>query len=836
MVGRVLSVPTRGSGLHSSVINQDHLKASLHQIFPYDDILINTRKGSSIVNPATGKYLELDLWIPVLGLCFEFQDDYHYITTWYAHDPVDTIKSADSVKRESILKRKTTLIVVPCWWNGSSESLLASVHFHRPDLLFDRKASHPPIPLNPPRFLKAGSVPHVGELMLASYPHFTNFHLSISPRNSWWMGEKYDGVRFCWNVIKRKLYSRYGIIIDLPPHFKAQFPNGFIDGELWFGRGFFPDTQKILHAPIDLINFQFLRVVTFDVPPAEALNLGFEKRFRFLLKLIPSNHPFMNAAGRMLCRSHRQLTLAIQEITQDGGEGVILRKPQSLYENGRSPYLLKLKATRGDKEAIVIEVTRAGSIRIKLPDGKSLLVPSYNVELPEPPKPGDVISFNYETYSSKDLPANPKIYRIRKDVVWDDILEDFAQPQPQPQELNETSTRPAGHSQRTSGFWVTQGGKNARAFFEKLARKKGLDPLSPSTWYSFKREWVEAVKGGATILEQYKGGLVNTFLMLFPDIGLDETQFQIRNQFFHDVRNRRQWFENFAKRNKFDPRVASNWYPITSEKIFSEKGARTVMRHHKSSFIRALVSLYPEIEFDKTKFSSPIVMYYAEPAHRKEFFLEVAKERGFDPLVPENWYPLTRLNLVATMKGAQTVMSYYGYSMVKALLALFPDIGLDESNFVTVPRNHFADTNNTRKLYEDFARQRGFDPLVAENWYPITYMQLRSAKGMRSIFNHDCNFTKALKKLFPEVPFDEFKFKQVGMWDDVQNRKKAFDRVAADLQIDPLYMANWYALPRQTLSKYKGISTILLRYRSNLRKALESAYPNIIAINKLKTR
>eukprot|EP00026_Physarum_polycephalum_P003756 Phypoly_transcript_03770.p1 GENE.Phypoly_transcript_03770~~Phypoly_transcript_03770.p1 ORF type:complete len:759 (+),score=109.95 Phypoly_transcript_03770:66-2279(+) len=737
------------------------------------------------------------------------------------------------MKKESILKRHKTFIEVPCWWDGSVGSLLATVLFHRPDLSFDRKVTHAPIPLLPPRFLKAGSFANVGELMLASYPHFANFYLSLTAKNSWWMGEKYDGIRFCWNVTKRKLYSRYGIVIELPPSFIVRFPNGFIDGELWLGRGNFTDIQKILHAPIE-IDFQFLRVLTFDVPPAEAINMPFEKRFRFLLKLIPLFHAFITAASRILCKNQKQLTLAIREITQDGGEGVILRKPQSLYENGRSPYLLKLKATRGDREAIVIEVTKGGSVRIKLPNGKSLLVPAYNIELSELVKPGDVVSFNFETYTSNNVPTNPKIYRIRKDVVWEDILEDATQLQPQPQELNETSTKPAGQVQRTSGFWTTQNGKNARTFFEQVVRKKGLDPRSPHTWYSFKREWAEEERGGATIMDQYKGGLVNTFLTLFPNIGLDETKFEIRNQFYRDVRNRRQWFDNFAKRNRFDPRVPSNWYSITSEKIFSEPGSRPVLRYHNNNYIRALVSLFPEVEFEKTQFSSPLVLYYNDPTHRREFFEKVAKERGFDPLVPDNWYPLIRSDLISSAKGAGNVLAHHGYSMVQALLDLFPDIGLDQSNFAAPPRKHKVDLGYRRRLYEDFARKQGFDPLIAENWYSVSYKDLRDAKKLRSILTKGLNLAKALKKLFPDVHFDEFKFKQTGMWNDAKNRKRAFDSVAEEFKFDPLYLDNWYSIPRTMLLKKKGISTILDRHSFNLRKALEDVYPNISVAKKRK--
>jgi len=33
--------------------------------------------------------------------------------------------------------------------------------------------------------------------------------------------------------------------------------------------------------------------------------------------------------------------------------------------------------------------------------------------------------------------------------------------------------------------------------------------------------------------------------------------------------------------------------------------------------------------------------YWREKQHRRDFFNEFAKEKGFDPSVPENWYSVT---------------------------------------------------------------------------------------------------------------------------------------------------------------------------------------------------
>lgn len=52
------------------------------------------------------------------------------------------------------------------------------------------------------------------------------------------------------------------------------------------------------------------------------------------------------AAPRQLCVTKEQLSAAAQLIIDDEGEGVILQKPDSTYQRGRSASLLKLKVSK----------------------------------------------------------------------------------------------------------------------------------------------------------------------------------------------------------------------------------------------------------------------------------------------------------------------------------------------------------------------------------------------------------------------------------------------------------------------------------------------------------
>lgn len=49
------------------------------KLFDPQDILYNVRKDGDVRNPITGRFLELDLWIPKYNICFEFQVSIIYL-------------------------------------------------------------------------------------------------------------------------------------------------------------------------------------------------------------------------------------------------------------------------------------------------------------------------------------------------------------------------------------------------------------------------------------------------------------------------------------------------------------------------------------------------------------------------------------------------------------------------------------------------------------------------------------------------------------------------------------------------------------------------------------
>ena len=98
-----------------------------------------------------------------------------------------------------------------------------------------------------------------------------------------------------------------------------------------------------------------------------------------------------------------------------------------------------------------------------------------------------------------------------------------------------------------------------------------------------------------------------------------------------------------------------------------------------------------------------------------------------------------------TFQGAPNMLRAFGGSFIDALVASFPELSFDKSKFLTVPRMftqlntlihltinkgyHWSNTQNIKAWFDDFARTKGFNPLIAANWYEFSFKDISSAKG-----------------------------------------------------------------------------------------------------------
>jgi len=263
-----------------------------------------------------------------------------------------------------------------------------------------------------------------------------------------------------------------------------------------FGRDNFEEALKITKR-VDLndTNWDHFKYMVYDIPNhsgpyreryAALGNVASSKQMTVILnhhyveeKLGSSQSSITQVAPKVVCLDVPHLESYYQDIIDQGGEGVILRDPESLLKPGRSSGYLKHKVStccankmlkpqltlspeiqrrRGHdcistgRWAMGMQVvcstplclhpplfkslvsnpcdkqninTRPNGVTFVATTGTSEFVKRWN------PKPGDIVSFRHSGFlHTSKKPKSAALYRLRPDLSWDDVGNSFKEQKP----------------------------------------------------------------------------------------------------------------------------------------------------------------------------------------------------------------------------------------------------------------------------------------------------------------------------------------------------------------------------------------------------------------------
>jgi len=236
----------------------------------------------------------------------------------------------------------------------------------------------------------------------------------------WWISEKLDGVRAYWDG--KRFVSRLGNVYHAPDYFTAGLPDHPLDGELWIGRGRFQETVSAVRRKKGGENWKRVRYLVFDIP--SLTGAFFEKRDN-KIEAVVAAAPYAERVEQTVCLGIAHLRAELARVEAEGGEGLMLREPGSLYVEGRSTTLLKVKSFI-DSEAVVIGHTkgkgrhkgRCGALEVRLTDGTEFKVGTglSDAQRQDPPKIGAVVCFRYQELTKAGVPRFPSFVGVRHDV------------------------------------------------------------------------------------------------------------------------------------------------------------------------------------------------------------------------------------------------------------------------------------------------------------------------------------------------------------------------------------------------------------------------------------
>ena len=230
----------------------------------------------------------------------------------------------------------------------------------------------------------------------------------------WYMSEKLDGVRAIWDG--KEFHSRNNKPINAPQWFKDNLPNTKLDGELWIGRGQFQKTVSVVRKKIPLdYEWYDIKYLVFDTICSEYFNLRFAK-----LNILQPNSIFKIVAQTKV-GSISHMHGFYDDIIIQGGEGIILKNPNSLYEFKRSKHMLKVKPSHND-ECILIsyqpgEGKYIGMVGSFICQWKQKIIELgtglTDYDRANPPDVGSILTFKYQELTDSGTPRFPVFLAVR---------------------------------------------------------------------------------------------------------------------------------------------------------------------------------------------------------------------------------------------------------------------------------------------------------------------------------------------------------------------------------------------------------------------------------------
>lgn len=151
--------------------------------------------------------------------------------------------------------------------------------------------------------------------------------------------EKYRGVRLVWDG--RAAWSRQGIEAELPADWYESMPTLALDCELYDGAdGERRCASAIRFGPKHVT--KTMRIIAFDCPSMP--EAPWERRITAVRNAVEdADFDRIEWAPYSRVESVEQMLDALQLVHDRDGEGLILRKPESLYRPGYSDSIIKLK-------------------------------------------------------------------------------------------------------------------------------------------------------------------------------------------------------------------------------------------------------------------------------------------------------------------------------------------------------------------------------------------------------------------------------------------------------------------------------------------------------------
>jgi len=190
--------------------------------------------------------------------------------------------------------------------------------------------------------------------------------------------------------------------------------------------------------------------------------------------------------------------------------------------------------------------------------------------------------------------------------------------------------------------------------------------------------------------------------------------------------------------------------------------------------------------------------------NQKELMEQVGNKLNIRSL--DDWYKINVKQF--RIRGGNSILMYYGGSLVDTLFAIYPEHNWDPSKFSNIPKGYWKDKVNQRKHLDQVGQKLNITQL--SDWYNYRASDIRKFGGNPILKFYGESTQSTLESVYPEYKWDRRKLvkseflKLIGIkrgsMDNITNQKIVLDAFGKLLNVSTY--DDWYRV------KYRDISNL----------------------------
>jgi hypothetical protein len=316
---------------------------------------------------------------------------------------------------------------------------------------------------------------------------------------------------------------------------------------------------------------------------------------------------------------------------------------------------------------------------------------------------------------------------------------------------------------------------NHKKVMDWIAEK--LDIQMQQDWYDVTGLQVKQLGAKVLINKYYSGSLFSALQSIYPQYIWDPQQLTATPRSLHNCFPANHWKSHSNQRELFDKlserlniQTQEDWYCITVKQA-KECGAESLLsNHYNNSLYSALVSIYPEFQWDPNEFvSTPRSLqnhapcnHWKDKKNQRELLDSIASQLGISK--QQDWYGIS-VQQVKELSGHTLIRNYYNSSLFSALKSIYDEFEWKPMLFHKVPRSldryvdldHFKAMKNQRALMDRIASQLEIE--TQDEWYnvPVRDVKLLGAGTLISQL-YDNSMFNALQCIYTEYEWNPLYF------------------------------------------------------------------------------